>query len=478
MADMADTAGEPEAIAMLRRALGNNLVVFRRGAGLTQADIAKATSFARPTVSHIEKGRRGVGETFWRIADERCQAGGALLAGYHELQAKKQEYERHSRQTERAAARTKADRLRAATPPAASSGFAVPVPPQQSHVVQDSHRLAVARNGELPTPVDLPGAEAAPGVDHGLIVGMSLAAWNHRKPANESYVELVRVTSQQLIQLDSQWGGIDIAALANRVFRVVRQRIASGGYVSEVERDLYAAAAELAEVAGWIAFDAEKQSIATGLNHEALYLARLAGDRDIEHLTLLNASMQAGHLRHNSESIVIAQSVIDNGRISPRVHAMSLIRQGRAHSRSGNRADALRALNQAHSLFLDGLSDRDPAWAWWIDAHEIEGQYGAAYVELGDHRRGIPLLHNVVSTTNKGGPRYRIVFTARLLRELVAVSDWREAQHVAEDLAGYTAGIGSARAITLLEKTAKKVDKRPGVPSTFRDTIHHITSEH
>ncbi|ONI72879.1 hypothetical protein ALI144C_43605 [Actinosynnema sp. ALI-1.44] len=174
-------------------------------------------------------------------------------------------------------------------------------------------------------------------------------------------MDLVRATSQQLIRLDSQWGGIDVAGLANRAFSVVRQRINTGGYSTRVERDLHAAGAELAEVAGWIAFDAERQPLATELNHEALYLARLAGDRDISLLTLLNASLQAWYLRHERLSIATAQAVIDDGWITPRIHAMALVRQARAHSRAGHRADALRAFDQARSLHLDGVSGQHPS---------------------------------------------------------------------------------------------------------------------
>lgn len=284
----------------------------------------------------------------------------------------------------------------------------------------------------------------------------------------------VRVTSQQLIELDNQWGGIEVAGLANRAFRVVRQRVHSGNYLPGAERDLYSAGAELAEVAGWIAFDADRQALATELNHEALHLARLAGDKDIEHLTLLNAGMQAGYLGRTRESILIAQTIIDGGRISPRVHAMSLIRQARAYSRAGSRADSLKAFNQAQSLFLDGVSESDPAWAWWIDAHEIDGQHGAAYSELGDPGRGIPLLYGVVKAAKKETPRYRVVFTARLLSDLIKAQAWRDAQDIAEELAANAGGIGSARAVTLLARTADQINRQPTAPSTLRDTVRHI----
>jgi tetratricopeptide (TPR) repeat protein len=294
-----------------------------------------------------------------------------------------------------------------------------------------------------------------------------------RKPADASYVDLIRAASQHLIRLDIRWDGNDVARLAARTFRKVQRLITSGGHRRGIEQDLHAAGAELAEVAGWVAFDAGEQALAAELNTEALTLARLAGDRDIEHLTLLNMSLQAGYLNQPGESVAIAQSVIDNG-VTPRVHAMALIRQARAHSRSGNRADALRIFDQAQSMFLDGLSDRDPVWAWWIDADEIEGQFGAAHAELGDHRRSIPLLYNAVSSVGTETPRYRIVFAAQLLSELVAASAWRDAQQAAEDLAAHPAGISSARTMALLRKTAAVLSRQAGAPSTLQDTVRHV----
>jgi transcriptional regulator with XRE-family HTH domain len=437
----------------MRRELGAALATFREAAELTQSQLGRRVHVDHTTVAHLEKGRARGDEQLWRTLDEATSAAGVLVDRFGTIAAAYLAHQHTARNQVLNAARVRADALR------------------RNHHDPGSRYQTGLVTAE-------PGTQDL-GPDHGndleLVVGASLAAWNPRTPANQSYVDMVRATTQELIKLDNQWGSIDVAGLANRVFRVVQHRITSGGYLSSVERDFHAAGAELAEVAGWIAFDAEDQNLARELNHEALHLARLAGDRDIEHLILLNSSMQAGHLHRNRESFLIAQTVIDDDRITPRVRAMSLVRQARAYSRTSNRADALRAFDHARSLFLDGVTDRDPAWAWWIDAHEIEGHTGTAHTELGDHRRGIPMLYNVVSATNKSTPRYRIVFAARLLGDLITVAAWRDAQHIAETLAGHTINIGSARAIKILNNTATKIERQPGVPPTLRDTVHHIT---
>nr|WP_052478248.1 hypothetical protein [Kibdelosporangium sp. MJ126-NF4]CEL17056.1 Putative C1 regulatory protein [Kibdelosporangium sp. MJ126-NF4]CTQ91714.1 Putative C1 regulatory protein [Kibdelosporangium sp. MJ126-NF4] len=256
-------------------------------------------------------------------------------------------------------------------------------------------------------------------------------------------MDRVRATSQRLIRLDGHLGALNVVGRATRAHQQARRERGTS-------RDWQAAMAELAEVTGWIAFDAGRHRLAAHVNREALQFARLAGDRAIERLILLNISLQAGYLHRHSESVAIAQSVIDTGRVSPRVHAIALLRQARAYSRSGNRRPALRAFDHARSLFADGVSEHDPAWAWWLDEQEIDGQHGAAYLELRDRRRGIDLLHHAVSAEQPGAPTYRTIFAARLLGELTAASAWREAEEVAGALAARATTIRSARAVLLL----------------------------
>ena len=50
---------------------------------------------------------------------------------------------------------------------------------------------------------------------------------------------------------------------------------------------------ELAEVVGWLAYDAEAHDLCRRMNQESLYFTRLAGDKTVELLTLQNSSMHA-----------------------------------------------------------------------------------------------------------------------------------------------------------------------------------------
>lgn len=103
---------EPEQVAELRRSLGVQLATFRQAAELTQGQLAKRVICDRTTIVHIERGRARGDERFWRTVDDACDAGGALLAAYLDLEAAKAEHEQRTREQHLASVRAKAAELR------------------------------------------------------------------------------------------------------------------------------------------------------------------------------------------------------------------------------------------------------------------------------------------------------------------------------------------------------------------------------
>jgi transcriptional regulator with XRE-family HTH domain len=105
-------AREPEDIAELRRSLGAQLATFRLAAELTQGQLAKVAFCDRTRIVHIEKGRARADERFWHAVDRACDAGGALVAAYLELEAARAEYEQRERDQRLARVRARAAELR------------------------------------------------------------------------------------------------------------------------------------------------------------------------------------------------------------------------------------------------------------------------------------------------------------------------------------------------------------------------------
>ncbi len=137
--------------------------------------------------------------------------------------------------------------------------------------------------------------------------------------------------------LDNRFGGVDLVKLSARFFRTLHNQLGAGTYDPRLERDLQSAAAELAEVVGWLAYDAEAHDLARRMNQESLYFSRLAGDKTIELLTLQNSSMHAASRGRPKEALQIARSVLEGDyRLSPRLKTMFLMRKARALGQGGD----------------------------------------------------------------------------------------------------------------------------------------------
>ena len=195
------------------------------------------------------------------------------------------------------------------------------------------------------------------------------------------------------------FGSEEILKMSLRFFRTLHDHLGAGTYDARLERDLQSAAGELAEVAGWLAYDAAEHELCRRMNQESLYFTRLAGDRTMELLTLQNSSMHAGSQGHPREALQIARSVLEGDyRLSPRLKALFLTRKARAMAQGGD-GSALTLLPEIRSLFLDGVSDEDPAWAWWIDERELAWHEAMVQRDLGLFRAAIDHFERSVAAT-------------------------------------------------------------------------------
>jgi hypothetical protein len=164
---------------------------------------------------------------------------------------------------------------------------------------------------------------------------------------------------------DSRFGGDDWRTSA--VAQCLTDRAAPmlrGTYSSSVGRELFAAAAELARVAGWAAVDADEHGVAQRHLTQALRLARAAGDVQAGAYVLSTLSLQtylAGHARQAAE---MAAAAYDRARdvAAPRVLAFAKSAEAHAHGLAGDARAADAALSEAMRQLERVVPDGDPAW--------------------------------------------------------------------------------------------------------------------
>ena len=269
--------------------------------------------------------------------------------------------------------------------------------------------------------------------------------------AGTDYVAGVRASIDGLVSIDNRFGGAEVSRLSETIFDAVRGRLGSRDYEPSVRKDLAASVGELAEVAGWLAYDADRQDVVRRMNQESLHFTRLAGDRAMELLTLQNMSMHAGFMNHPGEALDIAEMVLagDAYRLTPRLRALFLTRKARAVAQLGGHA-AVNMFGEIHSLFLDGVSDADPPWAWWIDERELVWHEAMCRTDLGDNRTALDRFEQSVDAHTTADARSDYIHRAYLLGGQVTARSWRSADATLSDLEPMAAGVASPRSVVVI----------------------------
>jgi hypothetical protein len=283
------------------------------------------------------------------------------------------------------------------------------------------------------------------------------------------YLLSVRSHIREIVALDNRFGAADLVGLSSRFFRTLHNQLGSGTYDPKLERDLHSAAGELAEVVGWLAYDAEVHDLARRMNQESLYFTRLAGDRTIELLTLQNSSMHAGAQGRPREALHISRSVLEGDyRLSSRLKALFLTRKARALAQSGDES-ALRLFPEIRSLFLDGVSSRDPEWAWWVDEHELDWHEAMAQRDLGLPGLAIANFERSLITTPVTEIRGQYFHRASLLLAQVDNATWDAAEQTIRELLPLSAEVASTRTVVLLRKILHRLAARDKVPPSLQE---------
>lgn len=289
-----------------------------------------------------------------------------------------------------------------------------------------------------------------------------------------AYLESARAYLKHLVALDNRFGAADIVRMSVRFFKSLQNLLGTGAYEPALEQDLNALTGEVAELAGWLAYDAEKHDLVRRMNQESLYYTRLAGDRNIELLTLQNASMHAGALGRPHEALQIARSVLEGGyELSPRIRALFLTRKARALAQGGDES-AIPLFNEIESLYLEGVRDDDPEWAWWIDDRELAWHKAMATQSLQRDSTAIAEFERSVEATAPTETRSQYLHRAYLLQAQVDLGTWSDAEATIKSLLPLIPEVESTRTKVLLREAIAKVAAYQKVPANIESGIAQL----
>jgi hypothetical protein len=239
----------------------------------------------------------------------------------------------------------------------------------------------------------------------------------------------IRRLLPDLYALDDQAGGPAVSDVAQWCLREVDRLLNTADYSEPVGRQLRVTYGELAEMAGWLEFDAGRFERSQYFYGEALRSAQLADDLNLEVLVLASMIMLARHRGRPREAVQLAHLAQRraHGWATPRLSALLSTREAIGWAQMGDMRGAHSAMNRAYNLFEWPARDDDPHWISFFDHSELTAMRAMVSSYLGSHEHTISHLRDALDGLGTRYTRNRALYLSRLALAQLGVGDERGA---------------------------------------------------
>lgn len=197
-------------------------------------------------------------------------------------------------------------------------------------------------------------------------------------------VAAVKQTTRMFLGLDFQFGGGHARSALAQYFANDVVPLLRGTYSAEVGTELYGAAAEVAELLGWTAYDLGRHGVAQRYLIQSLRLAQAAGDRTLAARVMASLSHQANYLGRFQIAAQLARAAQEGARgtASPAAMTMFLAMEARALAGAGDQRAVSRVLQEAESTFERCDPNSEPDWISYFDQAELAGEAAHCFRDL------------------------------------------------------------------------------------------------
>lgn len=197
-------------------------------------------------------------------------------------------------------------------------------------------------------------------------------------------VDRIRATVSTLMSLDFEQGGGHVESALIDFFQSSVVPELRADRASDQHRAVCGAAAEVAQLLGWSAYDAGQQSTAARYFTLGLRLADEATDRLMGARLLANLSHQCNSIGNYSQALTTARAAQAalRGCGTASVETMCVMMEARALASLRDERQAVRVISHAERLF-DRRTDDEPNWIGYYDAAELSGDIAHAFRDLG-----------------------------------------------------------------------------------------------
>lgn len=305
----------------------------------------------------------------------------------------------------------------------------------------------------------------------------AMAAALNGDRVTDTMVSTIEQRISTLRTLDDQLGGARLLEQARGDVALVTGLLGGGRYTDAVRIRLYALAARVSHLTGWMAYDAGLRSAGQRYYVGALRSARTTGDDAFGAFILAEMGVHVSEAGRTAERVGLVSTAIDNAphSLSPCTRSFLYLHKAEALSRDGAHREAGTALNRATSLWEHRETDDNPDWLDWFGEAQLRSTEGKVLLRSGQLERATSSLETSVT---RAAPRDKAVRSSRLAEARLAGGDLEGAL----DAANYGAAlledsVSSIRALDRLREFSTKLEPHRSVPSVreFRERLLELS---
>jgi hypothetical protein len=307
---------------------------------------------------------------------------------------------------------------------------------------------------------------AAPGVITAYLFGdLMMRGGSPPRTGEAGVVARIRAITAHFTDLDFQFGGGQIRRMMLFYFKTEIVPLLRQHHPEPLRSEIFGAAAEVAGLLGWSAYDAGRHGAAQRYLVQGLRLAREANDHAYGACLLANLSHQANYLGEFADAVQLARAAqtAAGSAGGSAAAAMFLAMEARALASLGDGRGCAVILNRAESAFEKRSPETDPEWISYFDDLELAGEAAHCFRDLGRTRETRSFAAQAIDPA-------RTPARTRAFIRLVDAVGALQAGHLDEALSLATDAVGLAGTL--------QSDRYARYLSDFRALLYERFSDH
>jgi hypothetical protein len=302
-------------------------------------------------------------------------------------------------------------------------------------------------------------------------------------------VEIITENIAHLRRLDHRYGSGRVREQVVQVLHREASTIMHGSYSDKTGRSLFSAVAQASWLAGSMAADVGRHSLAQRYYIQTLNLAMSAGDRPyaanvLSHMSRLTVQIGHGAIadhdrqRHARQAVALARAghAVANGHATPVLSALLHAVEARGHALLGDPNATRTAVLEAERSYQRTRSDDEPTWLAFYTEAELAADLGRCLRDIGDPEQGTRFITQAMDSYEPWRVRSRCFVQTDLATSHLVSGDYDRAAALGRDALRTAAQVSSTRTLDRLRTLQRQVKPLRARSSHLRELDDRITS--